>query len=188
MRTPPLRPRVAFVALLVAVCPHAARTQVLVDSSSVVSRPSRPIAAWASVGLGSGHVHAEPNGMLTGVIRANMSVGSLLLTYRGSDLGPFISAGTGVRDEAVLVGARTGGRRLFGSVALGYARATPYHQCDQCGVTTVDPGVGVLAYDVTMHANVIVPGIAAAFSGNIGPSRARYSAITVGLELGWFGR
>jgi hypothetical protein len=122
------------------------------------------------------------------VIRANLSVGSLLFTYRGSDVGPFIGTGAGVRDDAALVGVRTGGRRLFGSAALGYARATPYQQCDQCGVTREDPGVGVLAYDVTAHANYIIPGIAVSVSGNLGPSRAAYSAITVELELGWFGK
>jgi hypothetical protein len=115
-------------------------------------------------------------------------VGPLLLAYRGSDVGPLIAAGPGVHGDAALLGVRAGGRRVFGSAALGYARATSYHQCDQCGVTRVDPSVGVLAYDVTGHANYIVPGIAASFSGNIGPSRAAYSAITFELELGWFGK
>jgi hypothetical protein len=59
---------------------------------------------------------------------------------------------------------------------------------DAAGGGLVDPGVGVLAYDVTGHANYIVPGIAVSFSGNIGPSRVAYSALTFALELGWFGK
>jgi hypothetical protein len=184
------RDRVAFVSLLAlsVAGPHIARAQSLGDTATVVAPTSRPIAAWASVGLGSGAVHGTAGGLLAGMVRAHVSVGSLLLTYRGSDVGPFIAAGDGVSDDAVLAGVRTRGRRLFASTALGYARASHYHQCDGCGVTTVDPGVGVLAYELAMHANLVVPGIAVSFSGNIGPSRVRYSAFTVALELGWFGR
>jgi hypothetical protein len=113
---------------------------------------------------------------------------SLLLSYRGSDVGPFMGSGNGVRDEAALLGVRSGGRRLFGSAAIGYARAAHYYTCDGCGMGIVDTGVGVLAYDVMAHANIIVPGIAVSFSGNIGPSRVAYSAVTFALELGWFGK
>jgi hypothetical protein len=115
-------------------------------------------------------------------------VGALLLTYRGSDLGPLFAAGDGVRGDAALLGVRTGGRMVFGSAALGYARAAHYYSCDGCGAGRMDPGVGALAYDLMGHANYIVPGIAVSFSGNIGPSRVAYSAITLELELGWFGK
>jgi hypothetical protein len=178
----------AALAGLIAAVPHVALAQSAVDSSEVVPHASRAIAAWASVGFGPGQVHGSGSGALAGEIRVNVSVGSLLLMYRGSDVGPFIGAGDGVRDDAALLGVRAGGRRLFGSASLGYARAAHYHACDGCGAPYVDSGVGVLAYDVTGHANYIVPGIAVSLSGDLGPSRAAYSALTVGLELGWFGK
>jgi hypothetical protein len=188
MRTHPLNLPIAVLVALIAVWPRVALAQSTVDSSKVVPHSKHPIAAWASVGLGPGQVRGSGSGAVADEIRANVAVGSLLFTYRSSDAGPFIGSGDGVRDDAALVGVLAGGRRLFASASLGYARAAHYHQCDGCGRGLVDPGVGVLAFDVTGHANYIVPGIAVSFSGNIGPSRVAYSALTFALELGWFGK
>jgi hypothetical protein len=122
-----------------------------------------------------------------GVLRETISVGPALIMARQSDFGPFIGAGSGVQERGLLLGARTGGRRLFATGALGYVRANPYHQSDNNSNTDVQPSVGALGYDVTVHANAIVVGLALALSGNIGPSKSSYSAITLNVEAGWFG-
>lgn len=172
-----------FVALVV---PRDAAAQLTADTTSVPI-PWRSVAAWGSLALGTGETRAQGGGGVAGIACANVSVGPWLLTYRNSDVGPFISAGSGVRDKGILAGMRTGGHRLFGSAALGYARANPYHQSDNSSYATVAPSVGVLAYDATLHANAYVAGIALSLSGAIGPSHTAYSAFTVGVEAGWFG-
>ena len=146
------------------------------------------VAVWGSAGIGNGSAPPNSTSKLAGITKVSLSVGPVALSFRSSDVGPFIGAGDGVRDNGLLGGVRTGGRRLFGSAAVGFANASHYHQCDQCGRTDVDPSVGVMAYDVTVHANLLVFGAAASFSGVVGPTRVRYSAVTVGLEMGWFGR
>lgn len=147
------------------------------------------LTAWASVGLGTGNTGAvDGSSDIAGVLRATASVGPWLATYRTGDIGPFISAGSGVRDNGVLAGMRTGGHRIFASAAVGYARATPYHQSDNSSYPTIAPSVGALAYELTLHANAVVPGLALSMFGDIGPARSSYSAFTVSVELGWFGR
>jgi hypothetical protein len=179
--------RVAFVALVIAA--PTARAQSPADSSRAPAALSWPIAAWVSLGLGPGTGSADHSGGIAIVARATVSVGELQLGYRYSDDGPFIGGGSGVRERAVLVGLRTPGRRLFGSASAGYGRANAYRQCDGCGGPDhVAPGVGVLPYEIVAHATLPVAGLAIGISGAAGPTRVRYSAVTVALELGWFGR
>jgi hypothetical protein len=178
--------RFLLVVALIAASPRALRAQYSDEADS--SNTRNPIAGWVALGLGSGHLRGGNGGLFTSVTRANVSVGPWLLTHRESDAGPFMDAGKGVREDALLLGMRTNWRRIFASGALGYGRASSYHQCDQCGMTRVDPRVGTFAYDVGIHANLVVPGIYASISGSTGPSAVSYSAFTVGLELGWFGR
>ena len=147
-----------------------------------------PVAAWGFFGLGSGGVPPHSESQLAGVAKLNLSVGHVMLSYRNTDVGPFISAGDGVRDNGLLGGVRTGGHHLFASAVLGLANVSHYHQCDQCGRLDVDPSVRVMAYDFTAHANYRVLGVAASFTGVTGPASVRYAAFTVGLEAGWFGR
>ena len=163
-----------------------AQSSAATSVSAAHSRPS--VAVWGSAGVGSGGGTFSRTSQLAGITKVNLSVGPVVLSFRSSDVGPFISAGDGVRDNGLLGGLRTGGRRLFGSAAVGFANASHYHQCDQCGRTDVEPPAGVMTYDVTAHANLRVLGAAASFSGVVGPARVRYSAFTVGLEVGWFGR
>lgn len=179
--------RIALLTV-VLVMPRATAAQSASDTTTIARRWREPVAAWGSVGLGTGNTQAQGGGGVAGVVRGNVSIGPWLVTYRGSDVGPFISAGSGVRDAGILAGMRTGGHRLFGSAALGYARANPYHQSDNSSYATVAPSVGALAYDFTLHANAYVPGIALSMSGDIGPSNSTYSAFTLSVELGWFGR
>jgi hypothetical protein len=73
------------------------------------------------------------------------------------------------------------------SATLGFANASHYHQSDQNG-PQLTPSTGVLAYDLTAHANLAVLGLAASVTGAAGPAEVRYSAVTLGLEFGWFGR
>jgi hypothetical protein len=179
--------RLLLVVALIAASPRALRAQYSDEAdSSMTFRP--PIAAWASLGLGSGQIHGVNSGSLAVTVRGNVSAGPLLLTYRGSDIGPFPGYGQGVREDGVLVGVRTGGHHLFVSSALGYTAVGPYQSCDACGAERVSPRVSALAYDLMAHAAYIVAGLDVSLSGAIGPSRVTYSAFTVGLELGWLGR
>lgn len=185
MSTPRRWRKLSRLLAVVALCPATALAQAPGDSTGTTGHSHPRIAGWISLGLGGGQGKSGGFGV---VAAGNASIGALLLTYRESDFGPFIAAGDGVRDHAVLVGVRSRWPRLFASAALGYGEASQYHQCDQCGVTTVDPAVSVMAYDVRLHANYFVPGLAISWSGVSGPARVRYDGITVALELGWFGR
>jgi hypothetical protein len=106
---------------------------------------------------------------------------------RQSEFGPFMGSGSGVQERGVLLGARSGGRRLFATGALGYVRANPYHQSDNSSDADVQPSVAAVGYDVTVHANAILVGLAFGLSGNIGSSNTSYAAVTLSLEAGWFG-
>jgi hypothetical protein len=176
-------------AALLPVLAAAAAAQGLPDSSvDAVPRLALPVAAWASASLGPGSVGKSPAGGVASALSGTLSVGPLLVIVRGSDVGPYMSAGDGVNASSVLVGARTSGSRLFASGALGLSRARHYHECDQCGYRTTDSPSDALAYDVTLHANAYVVGLALSLSGNAGSGVASYSAVTLGVELGWFGR
>lgn len=146
------------------------------------------IALWCSAGFGNAHIASTPTVQSAAVAKINLSVGPAVLAFRASDAGPFYpGGGDGVRDSGLLAGVRTGGRRIFGSAALGFGNASHYHDCDTCGHEDVEPSVGVMVYDVTVHANLLVIGAAASFSGIAGPERVRYSVFTLGIEAGWFG-
>lgn len=175
---------ILLLALVVIPAPPA-RAQSAKDRSPADTSGTALVAAWASLGLGGATGSAHGIGA---VLAGNLSAGPALLTYRISDFGPFLAAGAGTRDNALLVGGRTPGHRLFASAAVGYAVATPYHQqCDECG-TTSDPKLGAVAYDVRLHANLLVPGVALSWAGAVGAPRVTYSSVTLALELGWFGR
>lgn len=90
----------------------------------------------------------------------------------------------------MLTGMRTGGHRVFASGVVGYSRAKPYQDggIDGGGRRTYAPSESALAYDVSLHGNVYVPGVALSLSGDIGSSRSTYTALTLSVELGWFGR
>ena len=178
--------RIAGVAAVafVVVLPRSVLAQSSPDSASWYSS----VAAWGSGGIGAGSTQDPLGGGVAAVARGAVSVGPLLLMYRASDVGPFISAGSGVRSAAVLAGVRTRGHRVFESAALGYARASPYHQSDNSSYPTVAPSVTVLAYDVSFHVNAVVAGLALSISGDVGPQHSTNSVVTLSLELGWFGR
>jgi hypothetical protein len=143
------------------------------------------VAVWGSAELGNAQIASVPNGQSAAIAKINLSVGPVILSFR--DAGPLIGLGDFVRDDGLLGGVRTGGRRIFGAAALGFANASHHHECDGCGASSVEPAVGVMVYDVTAHANLLVVGVDASFSGVVGPERVRYSAFTLGLEAGWFG-
>jgi hypothetical protein len=177
---------VAFVALV--ACARAASAQEASDTLAVAGVADPPLAIWASVGVGTGHVNGSNDGGVAGALRASVSVGPWLLSYREFGLGPLIGSGDGVRDRALLAGMRTGGHRLFASAALGHGTATHYLQRGEQSAALVDPPVDALAYDAALHANFELLGLALNLSGNVGPARVAYSAVTLALELGWFGR
>ena len=178
--------RLLLLVALIAVCAPDARAQSPADADTATDS-SRPVAVWASLELGQGHVSGVPNGINAAILRGNVSVGPWLLTYRGSEVGPLLGTGDGVREDGALIGLRTRGHRLFASAALGYEGASTYHLCDGCSMQRVNPRVGALAYDLVAHANFVFGGVSGSFSGSVGPSGVTHSALTVGFELGWFG-
>jgi len=143
------------------------------------------VAVWISGSLGPGSLAHEDGNPLASALRANVSVGPVLATYRQDIVEPFES-GNAVRDNALLVGVRSSGRRVFGSAALGYSEARPYQKCD-CFGTADESTVHGMAYDVSAHANLVLFGASLSFSGVAFAPRANYFAATVGLEAGWFG-
>lgn len=177
---------------LACFAPGAMSPQRLAAQSSADTSPPPvhipQVALWASLGSGSARLPSISTSQGAFVGKVNLSVGPVVLSFRGSDAGPFFpGGGDGVRDSGLLGGVRTGGRRIFGSAALGFANASHYHECDGCGRGRVEPSTGVMVYDVTAHANLLVVGAAASFSGIVGPERVRYSVFSLGLEAGWFG-
>lgn len=168
--------RLLFACAALLLTGAAAHAQTPHDST-----PSAPYAVWASVGLG------PSSGGVAGIVRANMSLDRYLVTYRATEQGPFFGTGFAVSERALLVGARTPGKRIFGSAAIGYADAGSYHQSDGCAQCDRRHGSS-LAYELGAHANALVPGLALTFAGAAGPSHTSWSAMTVSLELGWFGR
>ncbi len=179
---------IALLALVVAV-PRASSAQSATDTKPIATAWGDSVAVWASAGIGPASGADQASGLLGGVARATASVGPWLITYRASDVGPFLTSGSGVEETAVLAGMRTAGHRLFVSGAAGYSRAKPYRQgsMDSGGQRAFSPGESALAYEVTLHANAYVPGIALSLTGDIGRSKSTYSAITLSFELGWFG-
>lgn len=149
-----------------------------------------PVAAWASAGVGPGKVGEQRSDPIAGVARATVSVGPWVLAYRSTDVGPFFGTGDGVRESSLLAGMRTGGHRLFATAEAGFSGATWYHSggIDSGGYRTSAPREVALAYDVSLHANAIVPGIALSVFGDLGPGKSSYSAFTLSVELGWFGQ
>ena len=145
-------------------------------------QPDRNIAAWVSAGLGPGSVRG-----LGGVLHETISVGPYEVIARQSDIGPFFSGGPGITDHGFLLGARTGGERLFAAGALGYGRANPYHKFGEGGYPVTSPSAAALLYDVSLHANAVIPGVALVMSGAIGARQTSYLMTTINLELGWFG-
>jgi hypothetical protein len=94
--------------------------------------------------------------------------------------------GPGVLDNAMLAGVRSRGDHLFVAGAIGIAQATPSETSD--AGTATGPHQAGFAYDVSAHADFSVAGLALAISGVVGPQRTSYVAVTLGAELGWFGR
>jgi hypothetical protein len=170
--------------VLGGMSPRLLAAQASVDTAPPPVHIPR-VALWGSAELGNAHIASVSTIHGAAIATINLSVGPVMLSFR--DAGPFIGIGDFVRDDGLLAGVRTSGRRLFGSAELGFANASHHHECDGCGASRVEPSVGVMVYDVSAHANLLVVGAAASFSGIVGPARVRYSAFTLGLEAGWFG-
>ena len=178
----------ALVALIAAL-PRFADAQSTPPPQITADRWQDDLAGWVSVGLGPAKAGSQASGLLAGVARGNVSAGPLLLTYRASDVGPFLGSGRGVREGGVLAGVRSRGHRVFATAAVGYSRARGYYQggMDSGGYRVQDASVGALAYELSLHANAYVPGLAVSMFGDVGPGKSSYSAFTISVELGWFG-
>ena len=152
---------------------------------------STPWNAWAFVRLGGasgapGAVATSGGGVLTslgGGVAA--SHGMLLGMIRVTDSQQLLD-GPGVRDDALLAGLRSPGRHAFIAGAIGVDRATAFETSDT-GTSTRSARTA-LAYDFTAHTDFRVGGLALAVAGVVGPPRTSYVALTLGAELGWFGR
>lgn len=113
------------------------------------------------------------------------SHGMVLGMVRATDSEPIV--GQGVRDDALLIGMRSRSDYLFVAGAVGIDRATPRVTTDGAGNTTGSPQTA-FAYDLSAHADYGIVGLALSVSGVVGPQRTSYGAVTLGAELGWFGR
>ena len=148
--------------------------------------------AWAFGRLGGasgapGAVATSGGGILTslgGGVAA--SHGIVVGMIRATD-SEQLFVGPGVRDNAVLIGLRSRANHLFVAGAVGVARATAFETTDGSGTSAGTPRTA-FAYDVSTHADFQVVGLALAVSGVVGPRKTSYVAVTLGAELGWFGR
>jgi hypothetical protein len=113
------------------------------------------------------------------------SYGLLLGMVRVTDSQQLFD-GPGVHDNALLAGVRSRGDHLFVAGAVGIGQAAPSETSD-AGTATGAQQAG-FAYDFSAHADYEVAGVALAISGVAGPPKTSYVAVTVGVELGWFGR
>lgn len=173
---------------MLLVHPGALAAQFAPDTLAVV-KTRLPVAAWVAFGAGPGTVSGSSTGLLAGAARVNLSVGAMLLTARTSEVGPVFSAGPRVRDNALLAGLRSADRRVFATGAVGVASAQRVRDgTTSCGPAQDCPRVTALTWDVGFHANYIVPGISASWSGVGGAGSVSYSAFSLAVELGWFGR
>lgn len=92
----------------------------------------------------------------------------------------------GQRDYAVLAGARSRGDRLFVVGAAGIAQSERTYLTNGFGVLTPERKLAA-AFDLSAHADYRVAGLCLTVSGVLGPPSARYAALALGAELGWFG-
>jgi hypothetical protein len=151
----------------------------------------KPLLAWAFLRLGAGSL-----GPRIPARTPDDQVPSLSAGLAGS-IGPFVGMarftdseaifeGPGVEDQALLAGVRSGGHDLFVVGAAGLARAKAVENFDN-GSGTHGPSEAALAYDLSAHADFRIIGLGLAVSGVVGAERTTYIALTLGLELGWFG-
>jgi hypothetical protein len=110
------------------------------------------------------------------------SYGPLLGMVRATDIEPGSfedNAGTGMTEYAVLAGVRSPGERLFVAGAAGIGESAQH--------VTLNSNQLVPAFDLSAHADYRFVGVALTISGVLGPSSARYVALSLGAELGKLG-
>jgi hypothetical protein len=146
---------------------------------------------WAFARLGG--ASSAPAAVATSGGGVLTSLGGGIAASHGMVLGMIrvtdseqLFAGPGVRDNALLIGLRSRGDHLFVVGAVGIDRATAFETGD-AGTSTGAPQTA-FAYDLSAHADILAAGLALAVSGVVGPQRTSYVAVTLGAELGWFGR
>jgi hypothetical protein len=141
--------------------------------------------AWAFGRVGAARTSRVAVGSIAGGIA--VSDGAILGMVRAAD-NQQLSFGDqpepDVRDYALLAGVRSRGDRLFVVAAAGVARAT---WNDNSRVSNPSRHFAS-AFDVSAHADYRVAGLTLAVSGILGAAETRYVALTLGAELGRFGR
>ena len=140
--------------------------------------------AWAFGRLGG--ASGAPGAVATSGGGVAASYGTLVGMARATD-SEQLFVGPGVRDNALLVGVRSRADHLFVAGVVGIDRATAFQTTDGSGTITGSRQTA-FAYDISAHADFRVVGIALAVSGVVGPQKTSYVAVTVGPEVGWFGR
>ena len=90
----------------------------------------------------------------------------------------------GMREYAALAGMRSTRAGLFFAAAAGVAQVEPLNDG---GLANADRHLAP-TFDLSAHADSRVGGLALSLSGTLGPPNTRYFAISLGAELGWFGR
>jgi hypothetical protein len=167
-----------LLATALVATPRPGHAQVAADTSQLSNRVTSPINAWAN-----------NNGVIAGLLRGTVSVGPWLASYRVTDIGPFLSSGNGIIDNAFLVGLRSDGRRLFASAEVGYSHTSPYYSAsmDAGGRRSFQGSQSAMAFDLGLHATVDLAGLSLALSGAVGPARSTYAMTSLSVELGWFG-
>jgi hypothetical protein len=154
--------------------------------------PAPAWQGWAFVRLGGassapGAVATSGGGVLTSLGAGIAASRGMLLAMVRVTGNVQLFVGPGVQDKTLLVGTRSRGDHLFVAGSVGVARATAFETSDGGG-TSYGASQTALAYDVSAHTDFRVAGLALAASGVVGPAKTSYVALTLGVELGWFGR
>ena len=181
--------RTAIVLLVAGALCSRASAQQLATAVDTEARSGNGVTAWASAGFGEARIRGSNGSPIAVALRASASISDVVVMARFAEVGPFLVGGDGVDDAALLVGVRSGGHRLFATATVGYSRVTPYHGGGIDGpARTTGLSQDALAYDLGIHANLLIPGLSLGLSGDLGPPRIAYTAIVLSMELGWFGK
>jgi len=162
------------------------------QAAVMTSAESRAWLVWAFARLGGASsapvaVATSGGGVLTSVAGGIVaSHGALLGMVRATDSEQFF-VGPGERDNALLIGLRSLDHHFFATGAVGIARATAFQTSDGGGTSTGNRQTA-FAYDVSGHGVFRAAGLALTIAGVVGPQKTSYVAVTLGAEIGWFGR
>jgi len=177
--------RIALLALFGATGLAAQQSPGSVPQSDSLRAPAQtpgpPLQRlWFTGGFGLG---TWPYASIAGIASGWYSPGGVALGARVAHVGQLI--GEERSDRALLIGARTRGRRGFLLAAAGVGSVASWRSCDgPCGELT-RPRATAPAYSTEAHANFGGLGAGLSMFGTLGPAPVRYNAFALTVDIWW---